>query len=50
MPEQWSVGLIPPAEHQVDFGSAAVHLQFQVEVGLSLTFRIATFNPNVQII
>ena len=50
MPEKRSLGLLPPADHQVDLNPAAIDLQFQVKTFLTDAIAIAAFDPNMQII
>ena len=50
MPENRSLGLLPPADHQVDLNPAAIDLQFQVKTLLTDAIAIAAFDPHMQII
>ena len=50
MPEKRSLGLLPPADHQVDLNPAAIDLQFQVKTLLTDAIGIAAFDPHMQII
>lgn len=46
MPEQWSLLVGHLAQHQVEIGAAAVDLQLQIMLGLTLTRTVAGLEPH----
>ena len=50
VPEHRAFGLVPPAEHEIDFIATAVDLQFKILLGTALALAIPCFNSNVQVV
>ena len=50
MPKHRTLGLIPPAEHQIDLLATSINLQFKIPVGMALTIPIPAFDAHIEFI